>query len=313
MARHILEGHGHPVFYWGSTYGGTLESHLLVPLFAVVGATPEAFRAFYVLLWASFVAGATAFTGRFFGRLPGLAAAAYLAVPPFFLPYKVLTSDGAYASVALFGLDAPLDRVRGRCQARVGPARHGPGCGPGLRRGPRPVGHARYGSDVCGRGALALRPAGAPSGPCRSSRRTRGSDAGCGSVDRLEPPARGSQHDGARARLGGRYGSSREHPGLFHGIPARFPGGGAPAFHRAGPVSRFRGRPSSCRSSCSACSCPRSWPRVTTGGFACSSSCSRRSGAPRSSRGGSTRPSRDTSSARMLHWPRLWACLWLGR
>lgn len=104
MAQHILAGRGHPVFYWGSTYGGTLESHLLVPVFAAFGATPEAFRAFYVFLYALFLAGTAAFTARFFGRKPALASAAVLALPPFFLPYKVLTSDGAYASVALLGL-----------------------------------------------------------------------------------------------------------------------------------------------------------------------------------------------------------------
>jgi Ig-like domain from next to BRCA1 gene len=106
MARHILEGHGHPVFYWGSTYGGTLESHLLVPTFALLGVTPQVFRAFYVVLWAAFLLGAVVFTARLFGRTAALFAAAFLAVPPFFLPYKILTSDGAYASVALLGLGA---------------------------------------------------------------------------------------------------------------------------------------------------------------------------------------------------------------
>ena len=104
MARHILEGRGHPVFYWGATYGGTLEPHLLAPVFGLFGATPEAFRGFYVALWAAFWAGTAAFAARFFGRGAGLLAAAYLAIPPFFLPYKILTSDGAYASVALLGL-----------------------------------------------------------------------------------------------------------------------------------------------------------------------------------------------------------------
>ncbi len=104
MARHILEGRGHPVFYWGSTYGGTLEPHLLAAAFALFGATPAVFRAFYVVLWALYLCGLTALTVRFFGRRAGVVAAAYLAVPPFFLPYKVLTSDGAYASVALLGL-----------------------------------------------------------------------------------------------------------------------------------------------------------------------------------------------------------------
>jgi hypothetical protein len=104
MARHILEGRGHPVFYWGATYGGTLEPHLLTPVFGLFGATPAAFRAFYVAMWAFFAAGTAGYAARFFGRRAGLLAAAYLAFPPFFLPYKILTSDGAYASVALLGL-----------------------------------------------------------------------------------------------------------------------------------------------------------------------------------------------------------------
>ena len=88
MARHILEGRGHPVFYWGSTYGGTLEPHLLAAAFALFGATPAVFRAFYVASGRSISAGCRALTARFFGRRAGLVAAAYLAVPPFFLPYK---------------------------------------------------------------------------------------------------------------------------------------------------------------------------------------------------------------------------------
>ncbi len=138
MARHILEGRGHPVFYWGSTYGGTLEPHLLVPVFAAFGATFAALRGFYVVLWAAFLAGGALVTRRFFGDGPALAAAAYLAFPPFFLPYKMLTSDGAYASVALLGLAAlglalEIDR-RAEAGARAGayPAALGLVAGVGL-------------------------------------------------------------------------------------------------------------------------------------------------------------------------------------
>ena len=112
MARHILEGRGHPVFYWGATYGGTLEPHLLVPLFAVFGATAEVFRSFYVVLWAAFLAGTAAFTGRFFGRTAALFAGAFLAIPPFFLPYKLLTSDGAYALGRASRAGCPLAHLR---------------------------------------------------------------------------------------------------------------------------------------------------------------------------------------------------------
>jgi 4-amino-4-deoxy-L-arabinose transferase-like glycosyltransferase len=104
MARHILEGKGHPVFYWGSTYGGSLEPHLLAGAFSIFGDSPAVYRGLLVLLYAVFLAGTVELTRRFFGRPAALVSALFLAVPPFFLPYKVLTSDGAYASVALLGL-----------------------------------------------------------------------------------------------------------------------------------------------------------------------------------------------------------------
>jgi 4-amino-4-deoxy-L-arabinose transferase-like glycosyltransferase len=104
MARHILAGRGHPVFYWGSTYGGTLEPHLVAAAFAVFGPTPAVYRGVMAALYALLLAGTALFTNRFFGRKAAFGAALFLAVPPFFLPYKVLTSDGAYASVALLGL-----------------------------------------------------------------------------------------------------------------------------------------------------------------------------------------------------------------
>lgn len=104
MARHILAGKGHPVFYWGSTYGGSLEPHLLAGTFSIFGDSPAVYRALYVFLYAVFLAGTVALTRRFFGRPAALVSALFLALPPFFLPYKVLTSDGAYASVALLGL-----------------------------------------------------------------------------------------------------------------------------------------------------------------------------------------------------------------
>ncbi|HSB63042.1 MAG TPA: hypothetical protein VLJ18_02705 [Thermoanaerobaculia bacterium] len=104
MARHILAGRGHPVFYWGSTYGGTLEPHLVAAAFAVFGPTPAVYRGVLAVLFALLLVGTVLYTGRFFGLTASLWAALFLAIPPFFLPYKALTSDGAYASVALLAL-----------------------------------------------------------------------------------------------------------------------------------------------------------------------------------------------------------------
>ena len=44
MAKHILERGEHPVFYWGSAYGGALEPHYLAAVFAVFGTTLKAYR-----------------------------------------------------------------------------------------------------------------------------------------------------------------------------------------------------------------------------------------------------------------------------
>ncbi len=104
MARHILAGKGHPVFYWGSTYGGSLEPHLVAGAFFVFGDSPLVYRCVLALLYAIFLTGTVALTLRFFGRPAALVAALLLAIPPFFLPYKILTSDGAYASVAVLGM-----------------------------------------------------------------------------------------------------------------------------------------------------------------------------------------------------------------
>ncbi len=104
MARHILAGRGHPVFFWGSAYGGTLEPHLVAAVFAVFGPTPAVYRCVMVALYVLLLAGTALLTWRFFGRKAAFFAALFLSLPPFFLPYKVLTSDGAYASVALHGL-----------------------------------------------------------------------------------------------------------------------------------------------------------------------------------------------------------------
>jgi 4-amino-4-deoxy-L-arabinose transferase-like glycosyltransferase len=104
MARHILAGRGHPVFYWGSTYGGTLEPHLIAAAFAIFGPTPAVYRGVLAALYVLLLTGTVILARRFFGRGASLGTAVFLAVPPFFLPYKALTSDGAYASVALLAL-----------------------------------------------------------------------------------------------------------------------------------------------------------------------------------------------------------------
>lgn len=101
MARDILAGVEHPIFYYGSTYAGTLESHILAVAFAVFGPTTTVYRGVMAVFVCLTAAGVFATTRRFFGRGASAIAGAYLALPPFFFVYRGLTSDGAYASAAL--------------------------------------------------------------------------------------------------------------------------------------------------------------------------------------------------------------------
>src|SRR5450830_8173 len=68
IAKHIVDGRGHPVFFYGSTYGGTVESHLVAVLFAVFGASPEVYRAGLVVLLGLTICGVTAIAWRAFGE-----------------------------------------------------------------------------------------------------------------------------------------------------------------------------------------------------------------------------------------------------
>jgi 4-amino-4-deoxy-L-arabinose transferase-like glycosyltransferase len=104
MGKHILENQGHPVFYYGATYAGSLEPHYVAAIFAILGPTPAAYRLSMVMLVLLTLAGVWWVTRRNFGRTAALCALAYLAIPPYFFLYKGLTSDGAYDSVALLSL-----------------------------------------------------------------------------------------------------------------------------------------------------------------------------------------------------------------
>lgn len=103
MGRHIALGVGHPIFCYGSYYGGTLEPHLTALVFAALGMTRTTYRLSLMFFLAILLALVYVIGRRFLGRAEGLAAAAYLALPPFFFLLKGLTSDGAYDSLAILG------------------------------------------------------------------------------------------------------------------------------------------------------------------------------------------------------------------
>ncbi|HEX9302836.1 MAG TPA: glycosyltransferase family 39 protein [Thermoanaerobaculia bacterium] len=102
MAKHILERGEHPIFYWGSTYAGTVEPHYLAAVFALLGPTYSAYRIGVGVLVLLTIIGVYGVTREAFGPWAAICAAAYLAVPPFFFLYKGLTSDGHYDAFNLF-------------------------------------------------------------------------------------------------------------------------------------------------------------------------------------------------------------------
>ena len=97
----ILEHGKHPVFCYGSEYGGTLEPHLLAATFGLFGATPLVFRMTLAVLVVALILAVWAFTRQAFGEREALAAGLFLAAGPSYFLYKGLTSDGAYTSLLL--------------------------------------------------------------------------------------------------------------------------------------------------------------------------------------------------------------------
>lgn len=120
MARHILGGGGHPVFYYGATYAGSLEAHGVATVFAVFGATRAAYAGAMAALALAIAGGTTLLARRAFGPRAALVALSYLAVPPFFFLYKALTSDGAYDSVALVAIGHLLAVLEIEARAATG-------------------------------------------------------------------------------------------------------------------------------------------------------------------------------------------------
>lgn len=108
----ILEHGKHPVFCYGSEYGGTLEPHLLAASFGLFGPTPRVFRITLAILVLGLILAVWAFTRRAFGEREALAAGLYLALSPSFFLYKGLTSDGAYTSLLLLSALSLLFALR---------------------------------------------------------------------------------------------------------------------------------------------------------------------------------------------------------
>src|SRR5262245_56128264 len=67
MARHILAGKGHPVFYYGVAYAGSAEPHYVAAVFAIAGASPATYRVAMTILLLALAIGVSLLSRRLFG------------------------------------------------------------------------------------------------------------------------------------------------------------------------------------------------------------------------------------------------------
>lgn len=112
MARHVLRGE-FATFFWGSTYGGTIESILTAPIFFVFGTSWIALRIVPILLSAVAAFVVWRVGRRLFGEPGASAAAAILWVwPPFLVSHLTQQQSGFYASGLVFGAVLTLLTLR---------------------------------------------------------------------------------------------------------------------------------------------------------------------------------------------------------
>lgn len=103
MARHVLRG-DFATFYWGSGYGGTIESVLTAPIFFVFGTSWFALRIVPILLSAVAALVVWRIGRRLYGEPAASAAGAILWIwPPFLVSHLTQQQSGFYASGIVFG------------------------------------------------------------------------------------------------------------------------------------------------------------------------------------------------------------------
>lgn len=103
MARHVLHGQ-FSTFFWGSEYGGTIESVLTAPIFFVFGTGWLALRIVPILLSGLAALVVWRIGRRLYGEPAASVAGAILWVwPPFLVAHLTLQQSGFYASGLVFG------------------------------------------------------------------------------------------------------------------------------------------------------------------------------------------------------------------
>ncbi len=129
MAEDILDLGKHPVFCYGSEYGGTLEAHAIAGGFALAGRSVLVYRCVTCLFVLGIVLAVWWLTRIAYGERAALFAGLYLAIGPAFYLYKMMTSDGSYVSLVfasacavafLMLLDRRVERGEPALPATVG-------------------------------------------------------------------------------------------------------------------------------------------------------------------------------------------------
>jgi 4-amino-4-deoxy-L-arabinose transferase-like glycosyltransferase len=112
MARHVLQGQ-FSTFFWGSAYGGTLESVLTAPIFFAFGTGWLALRIVPILLSGLAALVVWRIGRRLYGEpAASVAGAIFWVWPPFLVAHLTQQQSGFYASGLLFGATLVLLALR---------------------------------------------------------------------------------------------------------------------------------------------------------------------------------------------------------
>jgi 4-amino-4-deoxy-L-arabinose transferase-like glycosyltransferase len=112
VARHFLHNHEHPVFYWSSNYGGTLEALVTAPFFVLFGATVATLKAVAVLWYAAGCVLAWRVGARLVSPRVGAAAGLLMWLWPGTYLWWSTKSRGFYGSLLVLGLVVALCALR---------------------------------------------------------------------------------------------------------------------------------------------------------------------------------------------------------
>jgi len=102
MAMHALSGKLY-AFYWGQSYMGSLESIVVAPFFAMLGANDVALSAGLLPWYALYAAACFAIARRLGGERAGMLALAFCALAPCDVQFFEVTARGGYPATIAFG------------------------------------------------------------------------------------------------------------------------------------------------------------------------------------------------------------------